>query len=51
MFGVEFGMAYEITRTGKVDKKLVLPFQSFQQKLNMPFGGLDRRPVDPPPKK
>jgi hypothetical protein len=46
MFGVEFGMAYEITRTGKVEKRLVLPFQSFQQKLNMPFGG----PAVPPPK-
>jgi hypothetical protein len=50
-FGVEFGMAYEISKAGKIEKRLRLPFQSFQQKLNMPVSGPGRGPAVPPPKK
>jgi hypothetical protein len=34
-FGIEFGMGYEVAKSGKVDRTLTLPFQIFQRKLEM----------------
>jgi hypothetical protein len=49
-FGVEFGVAYEVTKNGKVDRVLTLPIETFQKELPLPpggpRGGLDRLPVD-----
>jgi hypothetical protein len=32
-FGVEFGMAYEFSKSGKLDRTLTLPYQSFQKEI------------------
>jgi hypothetical protein len=49
MYGVEFGMAYEVSKTGKVEKSLVLPFQAFQKEISVPFNGPVPKPADAPP--
>ena len=35
-FGIEFGLAYEVSKTGQVEKSLVLPIESFEKELPMP---------------
>ncbi len=35
-FGIEFGMAYEVTPTGKLDRTLTLPAQAFVNELPVP---------------
>jgi hypothetical protein len=37
-FGVEFGMAYEVSREGKLLRSQMLPYQSFQDRLVPPPG-------------
>jgi hypothetical protein len=55
-FGVEFGMAYEVSKDGKVASSRMLPFQPFQRELPPPpaaFGPRGRPvplPADPVPK-
>jgi hypothetical protein len=53
-FGIEFGMAYEVSTTGKVDRTLTLPAQSFVKELPIPpgfgpIGPIDRLPPQPLP--
>jgi hypothetical protein len=49
-FGIEYGMSYEVTTAGKVDRILTLPAQSFVKELPIPPGiGPIRAPVDPLP--
>jgi len=56
-FGVEFGIAYEVNKKGKVDKILKLPFEGFHSEIPPPpaFGGPrgglpgNRRDLPPPP--
>jgi hypothetical protein len=43
-------MAYEVSKTGKLERTLVLPFESFQKEINERFAGPLPKPVDPPPK-
>jgi hypothetical protein len=56
-FGVEFGMAYEVDKSGKVVKILTLPFEGFHQEippppvLGGPRGRLPGGPLPPAPKK
>lgn len=38
-FGVEFGMAYEVGRDGRLAATRALPFQAFQEELRIPLGG------------
>ncbi len=35
-FGIEFGNAYEVSKSGKVEKTLTLPIESFQRELQAP---------------
>jgi hypothetical protein len=35
-FGIEFGMAYEFSKSGEIIKSLVLPIEDFQKELPMP---------------
>jgi hypothetical protein len=51
-FGIEFGMAYEVSKSGSVERMLKLPIESFEAKVLGPQGGIDRLPIDPvvPPK-
>ncbi|HEV3142706.1 MAG TPA: hypothetical protein VGZ47_02360 [Gemmataceae bacterium] len=35
-FGIDFGMAYEVSKTGEIEKSLILPIESFQKDLPMP---------------
>src|SRR6516162_3952125 len=35
-FGIEFGMAYEVSKSGEIEKTLVLPIEAFQKELPMP---------------
>jgi hypothetical protein len=53
-FGVEFGVAYEVDKKGKVDKILTLPFEGFHHEIppppmRGPRGGI--RDLPPPPAK
>ncbi len=48
-FGVEFGMAYEVDKDGKVVKIEHLPIQSFTQVIQPP-PGIGPRPVPLPPR-
>jgi hypothetical protein len=50
-FGIEFGMAYEVSPAGKVDRVLSLPAQPFTKELPPPpqGGRFDRLPIDPVP--
>jgi hypothetical protein len=51
-FGIEYGMSYEVTTSGKVDRILTLPAQSFVKELPIPPGiGPIRGPIDPLPPK
>jgi hypothetical protein len=48
-FGVEFGMAYEVSKGGKIVPRGMLPFQAFQSELQMPAGvGRPGRPIPLP---
>lgn len=46
-FGVEFGMAYEVGRTGKIERTRTLPIEIFSKELPPPPA--IRRPIDPIP--
>ncbi|HLW65270.1 MAG TPA: hypothetical protein VKS79_08125 [Gemmataceae bacterium] len=35
-FGIEFGMAYEVSKSGEIEKTLVLPIEAFDKELPMP---------------
>jgi hypothetical protein len=35
-FGIDFGMAYEVSKSGEIVKTLVLPIEDFQKELPMP---------------
>jgi hypothetical protein len=37
-FGIEFGMAYEVNKSGRVDRVLTLPFEAFQKEIPPPPG-------------
>src|SRR5262245_62189204 len=46
-FGIEFGTAYELSKTGKVERVLSLPIESFQREMPSPqffkgAGGIKR---------
>jgi hypothetical protein len=49
--GVEFGVAYEVSKAGKVERVLILPAQTFSQELPVPpqfrGGPIDRLPPQP----
>ena len=46
-FGIEYGMEYQVTPTGKVDRILTLSADPFKKELPPPPGGrFDRGPVD-----
>jgi hypothetical protein len=49
--GVEFGVAYEVSKAGKVERALILPAQTFSQELPVPpqfrGGPIDRLPPQP----
>jgi hypothetical protein len=49
-FGIEFGIAYEVSRDGTVTRSRALPIQSFQEELRMPVGvGVPVNPLPLPP--
>ncbi len=49
-FGIEFGMGYEVTPAGKVDRILTLPAQAFLKELPIPPGRFGPRgPIAPLP--
>lgn len=53
-FGIEFGIAYEVTASGKIDRTLILSPEPFVKELPVPPGRLGgpRVPIDPlPPKR
>jgi hypothetical protein len=51
-FGIEFGVAYEVTASGKIDRIQTLPAEPFVKELPVPPGrGGPRLPVDPLPPK
>jgi hypothetical protein len=37
-FGVEFGIAYELSKSGKVERVLTLPMETFQREIKAPPG-------------
>jgi hypothetical protein len=47
-FGIEFGMAYEVSKTGKLERTQILPFESFQSETRVPAGAVG---VPLPPEK
>lgn len=49
-FGIEFGMAYEVSKTGKLIRRQPLAIESFQQQVNQTMIG-DGRDIIPPPKR
>src|SRR5262249_24392021 len=52
MYGIEFGVAYEVTPAGKVERTRLLPIEALQKELPPPPA--IRRPIDPlplPPRK
>ncbi len=51
-FGIEYGIAYEVTKNGKIDRTLILPIESFSKELPPPPAIGPRggpRGVDPVP--
>jgi hypothetical protein len=48
-FGIEFGMAYEVSREGTLLRSQMLPFESFQRELRMPVGRPLPGPLPLPP--
>ena len=57
-FGVELGLAFEVSKSGKVEKILTLPLEAFQKNLQQPAvfgprqaGATRAMPVLPPPPK
>jgi hypothetical protein len=48
-FGVEFGMAYEVSKDGTVLRSQMLPFESFQRELLVPPGVGRPGPIPVPP--
>ncbi len=50
-FGIEYGMAYEVSKTGTVEKTLALPAKAFKEVLPPPPGAVRGGPVPLPPRK
>jgi hypothetical protein len=46
-FGIEYGMAYEVTKSGNIDRTLILPVEPFKKDLPVPPGFGPRGPVEP----
>jgi hypothetical protein len=49
MFGVEFGMGYEASTTGKIERSEVLSFEPFQKQISVPVTEQVGGPIKPLP--
>jgi len=50
-FGIEFGVAYEVSKSGNIERILKLPTESFENKILAPPAQGGRAPLDPLPPK